>query len=519
MPDWPDTATAVAEAADLHAEVQQLRATLSLVTESYADLSTSISAQAAGILRRDERGWRGVGQVDGALSAEARAQAAALADLAVTSNALIKAGVNIRTAYIWGGGVTVGIKDDGDTGQDVGAVWKAFWDDATNRRVLTTTEAQTRYERRLATGGEAFFALPTNPATGKVVVRRIPAQQITERVCDPEDAETVWLYKRVWSAVNVDGTADARTEYYPALGFNPAGPKVLRWNKHEIRWDAPVRHVAVNVPDEDWRGIGDAFAAVPWARADKEFLEDLATYMRALTKILGQVQAPNSRAAQAAQRAVAGSNAEPGALVATDAATTLSLVSKSGAQIDGDSHRPLATMVAAALEVPLTMLLGDPGQTGARAVAETLDQPTELKFGLRRDVHAELFRDIAGYVIDQAVLAKGGSLRGTQRREGDRIVVDLPEGDDRTVEVTWPEYDSLPLKDLIEAIAAAAAVEPGGLIDPVVLMRLILRAFEVENVDELIDQATDDDGNWLGQLTKAEEAALRRRRQGEGVDY
>jgi hypothetical protein len=56
------------------------------------------------------------------------------------------------------------------------------------------------------------------------------------------------------------------------------------------------------------------------------------------------------------------------------------MVSKSGAQIDANSSQPFATRAAAALEVPVTMLLGDPGITGARATAETLDQPTELTF-------------------------------------------------------------------------------------------------------------------------------------------
>jgi hypothetical protein len=39
----------------------------------------------------------------------------------------------------------------------------AFWDEPSNRREFTSSEAQARYERRLATGGEAFWALPTDP--------------------------------------------------------------------------------------------------------------------------------------------------------------------------------------------------------------------------------------------------------------------------------------------------------------------------------------------------------------------
>jgi hypothetical protein len=113
-----------------------------------------------------------------------------------------------------------------------------------------------------------------------------------------------------------------------------------------------------------------------------------------LERAVDPVTGKNSRAAQAAADALRAANsraanpaAPPGAgagsWAATDPGTTMSMVSKSGAQIDADSHRPLATMVAAALEVPLTMLLGDPGITGARATAETLDEPTELMARLR----------------------------------------------------------------------------------------------------------------------------------------
>lgn len=409
---------------ELNAE-RQLR---QLLQESYADLEA---------LYRDDIGWQRIGAEQSRFTPEGRAKIAALADLSATGNALIKRGVALRTSYVWGQGVTVTIRDDGAEGQDVNAVWQEFWDEPSNRRVFTSSEAQTRYERRLATGGESFWAFPTDPLTGKVRVRNVPASQVVDRVCDPEDEATVWLYKRSWTAVKVNAatgerTTEQRTTYYPALGFYPPQrPKT--WGGHEIRWDAPMRPVTVNVPDGDWRGLGDVLAALPWARMDKEFLEDLAMYMRALTRILGQITAKRGPARQAA--AVAMAAAQPGEFAVTDPDTKMNIVSKSGAQIDADSHRPLATMVAAALEVPLTMLLGDPGVTGARATAETLDAPTELMARLRQEVHAELFRDVADYVIDQAVIAPRGPLRGGVSKVGDRIVVELPEGDSRAIDV------------------------------------------------------------------------------------
>lgn len=486
-----------------------------LLREGYADLER---------LYADDIGWAKFGTEEQSLSHDGRKRIAKLADLNVAANPLIKKGVALRVGYVWGEGVNVTIRDDGSTGQDVNAVWRAFWDEPTNRREFTSSEAQVRYERKLATGGEAFWAFPTDKATGRVWIRRIPPSEIVDRICDPEDAAKVWLYKRVWTAVTYDkstgrrGTED-RVTYYPALGFYPAH-RQASYDGKPIRWDAPMRPVTVNCPDEDWRGLGDVLAAMPWARMDKEFLEDLAVYMRALTRILGQVTGKNGKAAKAAADALRGAAAmanAPGAApgqgagnwAATDPGTTLSMVSKSGAQIDAESHRPLATMVAAGLEVPLTMLLGDPGISGARAVAETLDQPTENMARTRRSVHEELFRDVAGYVIDQAVIAAAGPLRGTVSKDGDRLIVALPEGDDRTVVVDWPEFDSTPLKEFVEAVGAAEELPP------LEKFKLYAKAFKLEELDDLIDALTDDDGNWIGPDESAGQVAVEAFRRGE----
>jgi hypothetical protein len=51
------------------------------------------------------------------------------------------------------------------------------------------------------------------------------------------------------------------------------------------------------------------------------------------------------------------------------------------------------------MDVPVTMLLGDPGTTGARATAETLGIPTEQAADLRRGVWTDARQAIFEYVI------------------------------------------------------------------------------------------------------------------------
>lgn len=520
MPDWKlaETGPTTVETLALEEEVAAHRQMAELVNEAYADLER---------LYAEDKGWQQLGAEKSQFTTEGRKQIAALADLAATGNALIKRGLNLRVAYIWGQGVTASIDDDGAEGQDVNAVWEAFWDEPSNRRELTSSEAQVRYERRLATGGEAFWAFPTDPMTGRVRVRRIPADEIKDRVCDPEDAATVWFYKRVWTAVTVNRATgekghEDRTTYYPALGYYPP-VRARVWDGKEVRWDAPMRPVTVNTPDKDWRGLGDVLPALPWARMDKEFLEDLAVYMRALTRILGQVTTKSGRAAAAARAAVAGASAptHPGAVAPgsqaggwaiTDPSTTVSMVSKAGAQIDSDSSKPFAARAAAAMEVPVTMLISDPGTTGARAVAETLDTPTEGMAGLRRKVHEALFRDVADYVIDMAVVAPRGPLRGAVTRDGDRLVVTLPDGDSRTVTVAWPEFDSTPVTDQVAAVVAADGAE---VLPPLLVFKLLATILKVDDIDDYVDALTDDDGNWIGPDRLAAETAVEAHRRGE----
>lgn len=506
MPNWiiDEAGTATRVGPPIDEQLRAERETVALLSEAYADLEA---------LYRDDIGWQRIGAEKSRFSPEGRKQIAALADLSVTGNALIKRGVNLRIAYIWGQGVDVTIRDDGSEGQDVNAVWQAFWNNKSNRRAFTSSEAQARYERKLATGGEQFWALPTNRLTGRVWIRRIAPTEIVERICDPEDEGTVWLYKRVWNAIVVgkDGvrTSVPRTAYYPELGFYPAS-RPTTYLGHPVHWDAPVRPVTVNCPDEDWRGLGDVLPALPWAKMDKEFLEDLAVYMRAMTRILGQITAKKGPTRQRAVDQV--KTAAPGSIAVTDPGTTLSMVSKAGAQIDADSSKPFASRAAAALEVPVTMLLGDPGTTGARATAETLDQPLELMARLRQEVHTELFRDIADYVIDQAVIAPRGPLRGTVTKDGDSLVVTLPEGDSRAVDVAWPVFDSTPLKDLVAAIAEADGTEK---LPPVEILKLLAKALGIDDIDELVDQMTDDEGNWIDPSATAGQTAADRFKRGE----
>lgn len=465
---------------------------------------TEALADAEAMLAVEDRGWSRLGSERDLEPSVLKDKAEQIA-LAAIFNPLIKRGLTLGEAYVWGSGVGVSVRDEADDGQDINGVVQDFLDDVRSNP-LTELEKQLAMERALGTWGEVWLALPTDMRSGKVSVRTIPPAEVTRIVCNPEDSEERWFILREWS----QGEGPVR-RLYPILGYRPArrDRQYLGLNAAgqaqypelrnvEIHWDTPVRPLQVNVIRN--RGIGYGAAAIPWALAYKTYLEAWHKLMVSLSKFAWRVKTRSDKAAEAAHQVL---QALPGSAVASDPNTQLEAVSRSGATFDAGSGRPIAAMVASALDLPVTVLLSDPGVTGARAVAETLDYPTELVFGMRRRLWASVFEDICGWVIDVAVFS--GKLRGTIVRDGNRTWAQLPEGDTRTVVVDWPEYSSVPVETLVKSIVLAQQTD---VLPDLAVLRLLLKALNVQDADEILDQMTDEDGNFIPPATtRGEEPA------------
>lgn len=456
-------------------------------------------------LALDDRGWARIGGVLGEdeFTRDYLNRAAQIVRAAVVTNPMMKRGMNLRIAYVWGTGCTISARQD-DKGQDVNTVIQTFLDDPSNQASFSSSQAHEELERALGTDGNIFLALFTNSRTGRVQVRSAPNSEIVDVTTNPEDRDDPWFYQRVYTTTTVDSAAaglftrtQTRTVYHPALGHHPRNrPRTL--NGHEIMWDAPMIHVSVNRLD-GWKwGIGDAYASVSWARGHAEFLQDWAKLVKALSQFAFRATAKNARgAAQTRQRLTAAPAGDGvGATVVTAEGQSFEAIGKSGATIDSESSKPLAAMVAAGLEVPVTMLLSDPGQTGARAVAETLDQPTVLMATGRRRLWTSVIVRVCEYVIAQAVKAPAGPLRGTVTRDPDtgRETVDLAGDENPGIEVSWPTIDKTPTKDQVETIVAAWDT---GLLPPELLAQQLMQALDVDNVDEVLAALLDDDGNFV----------------------
>jgi hypothetical protein len=477
----------------------------------------------------DDAGWTRLTANAGAeFSREGLRRGAEVARVMAVVNPLIKRGLGIRQAYVWGQGCQVQARATGQDGtQDVNRVVQAFMDDQGNRAAVFGDQAQEELERALGTDGNVFIAAFTSPLTGFVQVRSVPFDEVADVVTNPDDRDDPWFFKRVWVETTVDTATAAtvtrtRTAYHPATTYRPAA-RLRSIDGHEVLWDAPIYQVSVNRLD-GWKfGVGDAYAALPWARSYRDFLADWATLVKALsqfawrasTKKAGRAQQLRERIQRRPTAAAADGNPNSvGATAVTSDDVTLEAIPKTGATIDSESGRPLAAMVAAALDIPVTVLLADPGQTGARAVAETLQLPTRLAMQQRQSLWAQAYRSLFDYLVRSAVRAPRGPLQGAITRDPftGREVVVLAGDTDASVEVTFPSLEEdVPVAQVVEAIVKADST---GKLPPLEVARLLLQALGVKDIDEVLGDLTDDDGRWLDPLVSAGQAAVDAYRRG-----
>jgi hypothetical protein len=430
--------------------------------------------------------------------------------LSAIANPLVKRGLNLRGFYVWGQGCQLiaranGKNRDNPNEQDVAAVLAEHIDDPGNQRAFYGQQAREENEHALGTDGEVVITLHTKPRSGWVQVRTVLADEITEVIANPEDRGEPWYYRRVWALDGYDKNGQQRSGtaevLYPDVDYNPVN-KPATFAGVKIAWDTRVVHVPANKPKGWLRGIPDCYSVINWSRAYKEFLEQWAGLMRSLSKFAWRLSAEGKQRDQA-KRAMAEATAartrggeEPvGSVAVTPLNGNLEAIPKSGATIDSESGRPLAMMVAAGLNIPVTMLLGDPGQTGARATAETLDWPTELGMMSRRELWTWAQMRVIRHVITESVRAPQGRLKGKIKRDPvtGREVVTLAGETDDTVDVIWPPLDEQDPKATIDAVVAANATNT---MRPELVLRLLLDALGVREAEAILEEMLDDEGNF-----------------------
>lgn len=499
------------------AEHSALANQLEMVTEALGD------GMAA--LRREDAGWTKLG--DSGTDLLTRAQLIEVHRVCLTAfvrSPLIGRGVRVRRNMVWGQGVEIAARDvSTDDGADspVNDLIQSLLDSSEWQRALGSGQAREERELNLHTAGEFFLLAVHDQAAKNVRPRLVAAAQIVDYIANPDDDNDVWLYKRTWSTKRTDlrfagpdGRVPApqtitRTEWHPTLGYarrTGLRDRVMLIGAEPVRWDQPIQHCAVNSVGQAPWGYPDVYAALDWDRAYSDYLSGWAGLMKALARYAFKATAPAKHGPKVTKALGNGRGTDPVTGQATDPTgqtvvmspdATMAPMHSSGATIDSGSGKPLAGMVAAALDVPVTILLADPGVTGARATAETLDKPQEDAAGARRQLWTDWLKAFFDHVIATAV---------------DDQALTVDEDTDTTVDVMFPPISDVPLDVRMKALEIARDSDA----PPMLILRLMLEALGVEDVDEVMKELTDERGNFRSPRAMADAAA--RQREQDGAD-
>ena len=429
---------------------------------------------------------------------------------------LIQRGVNVAATYVFGRGVEITTDDDA-----ANEVLTEFIDD--NKTVLGQNSL-TDQERRKYYDGNLFWAMFTDPGSGKVKIRTIDATEVQEVICDPDDLDEPQYYKRVWQTMIFDpvsGTTkyDSRTEYYPALGFDvPDGLEMI--GQHVLNRDVRVHHRKAGAIAKWHFGCPIVYAALQWSRSAARLLEACATIRKAVAQFAMVLTTKGGQAAiQGAKNQLQTQvNSVPdnslwdtqptavsGSIFASGPGTKLEVFNTKGAGGDPKDAREYKSMVAMVFGIPPTWL-GDM-ETSNMSTALTLDRPTELGFMEKQEAWVEDLTTLCTFALQASVKAPAGRLsesykdrkvlvmpcERTQRADG-RIVYEAKakQADKIRVKVIFPAIREGDLPMLVKAITEAMTLDnKGGQIvgiDEREGVLMLFQALGFENAEETVDK-------------------------------
>lgn len=295
----------------------------------------------------------------------------------VAGNPLVRKGVNSRTGIIWGEGITV----TGNRTKEILAL---------NDKLVFSPAARQELESALATDGNILFLLDRR--TKKII--RVPLSQVADFIISPEDGESIQFVKRSWTVrgMSTDGSIETKRKelWYPTIEFVDANPGGIPTSIAGVlvEQDQAFNVVSVNKQIGWLWGVPDLLSVLFWARAYKEFLEAEYTLVRALARFAWKATDTRAKGQGAKKAAIKiakpGQGIDAGGTVTTPGGMDFVAINKAGANVNFDAGRPLAAMVAAGLEVPLSILLAEPKQS-TNNYEISLD-PSTVKMGQARQL-------------------------------------------------------------------------------------------------------------------------------------
>jgi hypothetical protein len=381
-----------------------------LLRESYASMAQAIIAF-------DDDGWNPVGTTYGKTGftlTELHVSASKIREMS-EGNPLLKRGSAMRTSYVFGRGVTYG---------DQPPRVRRIMDTPQNQDVLFSPDAQMINERSHFTDGQ-FFILGDNVSKD---LQRIPFNEITGAVTDPDDGERILYIRRTWNQTDIDFPTNtesliSKDVWYPVDTYTPRGRFASTIQNQRVDTSKTMFYSRVNRRAGRIWGVPDALPALPWAHAYNEYLKDGSRLLKSLAMFAWQLRSKTKAGSVAAAASIATPSSAGSTAVMGDGMEMSSL--PRGNNVDLGTGRPLASMVASALEVSVVALLSDPGSSGAYGTAQTLDAPTVKAMESRQAIWTGFYKRVLSWM---------GS---------------------REYDIAWPKIEVEPSQRLMQALALA----------------------------------------------------------------
>jgi hypothetical protein len=473
----------------------------------------------------EETGWR---QLGAGIAAEFTRQGLTdlinVARMMYLSHPLIKRAINVTSYYVWGQGVSIAASDDAITSMVV----EPLMEDDYNRVELFSQSALLGTEVDQMCDGNVFMAMFTD-GEGNVSLRSVPTEQMVEIITKEGDGRVVTFYRRRWVERVLDPatgeTKDTEKEaLYPDWRWRPSS-QPARMGDVEVMWDAPIIHDKTGGLKRMAYGMPEVYAAMPWSRSYKEYLEDWHTIVKALARFAWKGKTKSRKGAKRLReklqsKTAAGeldelpdSNPPPaaGSVAIMSEYDDLTPMPKSGAITKADDARASRLMVAAAVDLPDTILSGDV-DIGNFATSKTLDRPTELRMRNRQMLKAEFLEDIFRYVIDTKIRA--GKLAGGEQEDERTGLKVVKSTVDDSIEISFPpilEHDKEANVGAIVTAATLGGKSSAEVLPAELVSKMLLQALDVEDVEEAMKELPEQEASEVAEALGRLEEAIRAR--------
>jgi hypothetical protein len=388
-----------------------------LETENF-ELSESLSNIS---MMLDARGWDPLYQSEkGGMSLEDLKSASRQLRELVVGNPLIKRGAKLRSSYVWSRGVNFPRMTSRVRNRMLSTL---------NERYIFSQEAYEELEMAAYTDGNIFL-LGKDTDTQFM---RIPLEEITGIMTDPDNREVVWAFRRTWKRkVGITETEIIRwyyTDSYPSNRRRPTNVQNSTGVNETADTSYTMFYHSFNRQIGWTFGVPDAISVIAWARLYREFLENGAIMTKALAQFAYKLSSKGRSGISNAAAKIAvpdGQANRVGATAAMGADVDLVPMPKAGAGYDFESGKSLASMIASGLEVSVVALLADPGSSGSYGTAQTLDTPTQKAMEIRQRAWGSLMKRILRYM-----------------------------GAPNDIEISWPSIETEPTHRMVQALSMA----------------------------------------------------------------